>query len=45
MIQELLKQLGFKEKEIAVYIAVLQKGKVSPAEVAKTTGINRTTVY
>ncbi len=45
MIQQLLKQLGFKEKEIAIYIAVLQKGKVSPAEVAKTTGINRTTVY
>jgi len=45
MIQQLLKQLGFSEKEIAVYVAVLQKGKVSPAEVAKTTCINRTTVY
>lgn len=45
MIQELLKQLGFSEKEIAIYIAVLQKGKVSPSDVAKTTGINRTTVY
>ncbi|NQS90476.1 hypothetical protein HQ584_11890 [Patescibacteria group bacterium] len=45
MIKQLLKQLGFKEKEIAVYVTVLQKGKVSPAEVAKTTGINRTTVY
>lgn len=45
MIQQLLKQLGFKEKEIAVYVAVLQKGKVSPSEVAKITGINRTTVY
>lgn len=45
MIQQLLKQLGFSEKEISVYIAVLQKGKVAPSEVAKITGINRTTVY
>ncbi|MDO8524326.1 MAG: helix-turn-helix domain-containing protein [bacterium] len=45
MIQQLLEQLGFSEKEIAIYIAVLQKGKVSPSEVAKTTGINRTTIY
>ena len=45
MIQQLLKQLGFGEKEIAVYIAILQKGKVSASEVAKITGINRTTVY
>ncbi len=45
MIQQLLKQLGFGEKEITVYIAILQKGKVAPSEVAKITGINRTTVY
>jgi len=45
MVQQLLKQLGFGEKEITVYIAILQKGKVSASEVAKITGINRTTVY
>jgi len=45
MIQQLLKQLDFSEKEIEVYIAILQKGKIAPADVAKITGINRTTVY
>lgn len=45
MIQQLLEQLGFSKKETAVYIAVLQKGKISPSEVAKITDINRTTVY
>ncbi len=45
MIQQLLKQLGFSEKEISVYVAILQKGKIAPVEVAEITGINRTTVY
>lgn len=45
MIQTLLKDLGLTEKEILVYMTVLQQGKVSPADVAKLTGINRTTVY
>lgn len=45
MIQQLLKQLGFSEKEITVYVAILQKGKIAPSEVAQITGINRTTVY
>lgn len=45
MIQQLFKQLGFSEKEITVYIAILQRGKIAPSEVAKITGINRTTVY
>lgn len=45
MIQQLLKPLGFTEKETTVYIAILQKGKIAPAEVAKITGINRATVY
>ncbi|MFA4880351.1 MAG: helix-turn-helix domain-containing protein [Candidatus Doudnabacteria bacterium] len=45
MIQQLLTQLGFSEKEITVYVAILQRGKIAPSEVAKITGINRTTVY
>lgn len=45
MYQELLKQLGLNDKEITVYLTVLQQGKVTPADLAKLTGINRTTVY
>jgi predicted transcriptional regulator len=40
-----LAQLGFSDKEIAVYLAVLKQGKILPAEVAKLTGLNRSTVY
>lgn len=45
MQETLLKQLGFTEKEIKVYLAVLEQGKTTPANVAILTGINRTTVY
>ena len=45
MYQETLKKLGFDEKEIAVFVAVLERGRVAPAVVAKITGINRSTVY
>lgn len=45
MINEILKSLGFSEKEIAVYICILEQGKVSAATVARITKINRTTVY
>jgi len=45
MIKELLRQLGFAEKEIEVYLAVLEQGKTTPANIALLTGINRTTVY
>ena len=45
MIQETLKQLNLGEKEVSVYLTVLQHGKISPTNVAKITGINRTTVY
>lgn len=45
MIEELFKQLGFAEKEIQVYLAILTQGKTTPANLAKITGINRTTVY
>lgn len=45
MIQEILKQLDFTDKEIEVYLTILESGKVTPTDVAKLTGINRTTVY
>jgi predicted DNA-binding transcriptional regulator len=43
--QELLQKLGLSEKEIAVYLTILQEKSISPAEVAKRTDINRSTVY
>ncbi len=45
MIREQLEKLGLGEKEITLYLAILQKGRVSIPEVAQITGINRTTVY
>ncbi len=45
MINDILKKLGFGDKEIEVYLAILKNGKIAPADLAKTTGINRTTIY
>lgn len=45
MVNDILKQLGLNDKQISVYLAVLQQGKVTPANVAAFTRINRTTVY
>lgn len=45
MINEYLQKLGLSDKEIALYLAILQRGKVEIPEVSKLTGINRTTVY
>ncbi|OGE77900.1 MAG: hypothetical protein A2751_02545 [Candidatus Doudnabacteria bacterium RIFCSPHIGHO2_01_FULL_46_14] len=45
MIQDTLKSLGFGDKEIAVYLAVLQHGKITPGALARIAGINRTTCY
>ena len=45
MINELLTNLGFGEKEIKVYLTLLQHGKLTPASLAKITQLNRTTVY
>lgn len=43
--EETLKALGFDEKEIAVYLEVLRRGRALPSLVAAATGINRATVY
>jgi sugar-specific transcriptional regulator TrmB len=45
MVSEILQQLGFNEKEIKIYLTVLEHGKMAPAQVARLTSINRTTVY
>lgn len=45
MIKDILQKLDFNEKEIDLYLAILQRGKITPADLAKITGINRTTVY
>jgi sugar-specific transcriptional regulator TrmB len=45
MVNETLQKLGLNDKEVAIYTTVLQQGKITPANVAKLTKINRTTVY
>ena len=45
MISDLLKQLGFGDKEVVVYLALLQHSRLTPASLAKITNLNRTTVY
>lgn len=45
MLEHLLGKLGFTKKEGEVYLTLLQYGKMSPADLAKTTGISRPTVY
>jgi len=45
MSQDALKQLGFTDKEIVVYTTLLEHNTLTPHEIAKLTGINRTTIY
>src|SRR5688572_8590613 len=45
MIEDSLKKLGLSDKETAVYLCVLKKGKVTPEAVSRITGINRSTIY
>lgn len=44
-IQQTLKRLGLNEKEIKVYFALLKGGKTKPSILAKTTKLNRATLY
>lgn len=45
MIENLLKQLGFNDKEIKIYLTILEQGKTTPAKISRLTNINRSTVY
>lgn len=42
---EQLKDFGLEEKQAKIYLALLQNGIQSPLELARRTGINRTTIY
>jgi sugar-specific transcriptional regulator TrmB len=45
MEEKLLEALGLSHKEMSLYRAVLRVGEVTPAALAKTTGVKRTTAY
>ncbi|MDB5259705.1 MAG: transcriptional regulator TrmB [Candidatus Taylorbacteria bacterium] len=45
MIEQILQELGLKEKEVKTYLAVLELGHATPAHIARLTGINRSTTY
>lgn len=45
MLEQTLINLGLTEKETAVYLEVLKRGRAGATDVAKATKINRTTVY
>lgn len=45
MLNQYLQKLGFSDKEIAVYLCILENGKLSAAAVSRITKINRTTIY
>ena len=45
MIESKLKELGFQDKEIIIYLELMRRGKATPASISKATGINRATVY
>lgn len=42
---EPLKNLGLSEKEVLVYLALLQLGRATPYQIAKKSGIKRPTAY
>jgi len=43
--EKLLKKLGLEEKEITLYLACLQDEFSNPANLARSTGIRRSTIY
>lgn len=45
MLEKYLQEIGLSEKESQIYLALLQVDSESIQEIAKNTGINRTTVY
>lgn len=45
MLNEALKNLGFSDKEISIYLCILENLKISATKIAKITSINRTTIY
>lgn len=45
MLRTILRDIGLSEKESVIYLTVMEQGKITPADLARLTGINRTTVY
>lgn len=45
MIEHIFQKIGFSDKEAAVYQSLLQVGSATPAQVARATRLNRTTIY
>lgn len=45
MLEKVLSELGLGAKQVAIYKAILEYGKIAPALLSRKTGINRTTVY
>ena len=45
MLENVLNQLGLGEKEQAIYMLILEYGKIAPALLSRLSKINRTTVY
>jgi DNA-binding MarR family transcriptional regulator len=45
MIEDQLKKIGLSDKEVSVYLCILQHQKILPSRVAALTAINRPTVY
>ncbi|MCB9811184.1 MAG: BlaI/MecI/CopY family transcriptional regulator [Candidatus Nomurabacteria bacterium] len=45
MIKEILEELGFSEKEVEIYLAIIKSDQATASLIAKETDVNRTTVY
>ena len=45
MLQNKLQQLGFEEKEAKLYAALLELGEAGIVDIARKSGLKRTTVY
>jgi sugar-specific transcriptional regulator TrmB len=45
MLNEILKKLGFTEKEATIYLTIVENGKIAPANISIITKINRATIY
>lgn len=43
--EDLLKRIGLSDKEIQIYLTLLQQGQLTPAQLSRRTKINRTTIY
>lgn len=45
MLETILKQVGLTDKEIHVYTTLVEQRRLTPAKIAKATGLNRSSVY